>query len=93
MCKCGYDFANEMLAVIRDASQSSDSYAVIREDHYRRFKKLEVKAWTAESKKKRFKAIRKAAQYISRMYVCPECARLVVNFPESDEIAFYAREE
>ncbi len=91
-CKCGYDFAKEMLAVTRGADPCSKSYAVINDANYRKFLKSELKAYTAESKKKRLKALGKSAQFVGTMHVCPECDRLVLNLPDADETASFIRE-
>jgi hypothetical protein len=92
ICKCGYNFAAERLAFARGGPRVSESFAIVNDRRYRKFMKFEIKAWTGP-KKKRLKAIGKAAQYVGTMYRCPECARLVVLSPDADDVEFYVRED
>jgi hypothetical protein len=93
ICRCGYNFSKERLAIQSAEEQRNPAFAVINDEDYHTYLESEVKVLTANSKKNRVKAIGESAQFVGTMCTCPECARLVLNLPNGEKTEFYVRED
>ena len=76
-CECGFRFGPAILA-----GQVIESYAIVHDDDYQRVIDDEL-AIRSEPKKKRKRAlIAKGSKRVGLLYVCPECAALVLLKPQ-----------
>jgi len=93
-CKCGYSFIRERLESLRkDLPAEFKSYAVIDDKYYMIFLRREVAVLKCRDEANRMAALAESSQYCGCLMVCPQCSRLLLSTPGSDDVEFYKRDE
>jgi hypothetical protein len=94
-CACGHSIA---IAGHRQKTRRAKSFGVIADRDFKKFITHEVDAANATSEDERLKSIARASRFITSLYECPNCSRLLHVVAEGhgtekkSRIVYYQRE-
>jgi len=94
-CACGHSIA---LFGHQQKTRKTKSFAVIADRDFKKYLSHEVAAANATTEDERLKSIAKASQFVTSLYECPNCSRLLHVVAEGrgsekmSRVVYYQRE-